>query len=378
VWAVNGIAVAANYSSGKAGLHVNGDEGDIVAYFIRDSKVTSKKTLFKGKAREVVINPTGTACAFRKNAGSGKGVIALADIATGKVTDLVTDNDVDGTLMNLGRLAWPDGDWVYFQLGWPVYDKEDFRGGNKIWRVNVATKSVEHWHTFSHAPWYWCLSRDMTRMVVRYMDDGSAPWGQNMKLNLKNGKPTVTDLEKLYNDKWAKYGSLGGYGCGAGLSPSGTYVMNFTSGGHNSWHIRKWSDNSVVSTMSVRTFDGWGGKALGGGNFGNKWSANSDDWIVIRQQGKQVLLNWPGEKRIVVTESGSVYSETGDFWEGDPPTAISDAAVSKRSVRHTRFSSRVGCTAYTIDGRRMLHSSPTGVVLLGTPAGFLMRTVEVK
>jgi hypothetical protein len=337
-YCVDGIAVSANYGTGEKGnLHINGCDGDIVAYIIKNSKVEKTIKLYEGEAQEAVISTDGRHCAFRKNIGGGKGIISVADIATREVSDLYKADNV----MNLGRLAWPKGKWLYFTLGWPEYDKCNARGGNVIWRVDVEIKKAEHWFTFksdggvSGGLWYWCFNTAKTRMVVRPLDDCNAPWGQNVKFELNaERKPPTDNIESLYNTD-AKYGSLGGYGCGAGLSPSGNYLSHFTSTSHNGWQISNW-DKSNVKTFGVSQFDNWGGEKLGGGNFGNKWSANDDNWWSIRQSDKQVLLNWKDEERIVVTQSG--HSETGDLWVGDPD-AILGGATAKVAYRQNAQSS---------------------------------------
>jgi len=322
-YAVDGIAVSANFTSGSSGLTTNGGWGPVNAYIIEASKVKETKVLYSGLAKEAVINQTGEFVAFRKKASGGKGTIAIADINSGTITDLYSGTNC----ADEGRLAWPKGDWVYFQLGWPEYDSQNNNGGEIIWKVNVKTKEASEWFTFTRGPWYWAFDTTFTKMIFRNMDDNSAPWGQNIKMELQNGLPPTNNTETLYGDSWAEFGSLGAYGCGTGLSPSGKYTMSFTSGSHNGWNLWNWSDNSKVKTFGVNTFDNWGGQGLGGSNFGNKWSANSDAWISIRQSDKQVLLNWQAQERIVVTQSGK--SETGDFWVGTPSTGIAFGGLGK-------------------------------------------------
>jgi hypothetical protein len=308
------VGVMLMAGAGLAGASFDGiavsdvNDNGIFAHRIVNGVVTGTTTLLVGeedgshstgtiKTSNPAINTYGTHVAFiRQTATTTHVSVMRVDGANGIVKDVATVPGVQ-------QVEWPQGEWVYYNVG------------AKLYKVNVQTSQSQLVCTFSmpgegfdEFPLrdLFTMSADAKRMHFQLIQDGKyKPFEGRYTYELPgNGELTV-----------GVHGPGGG--CGPAISPSGLLVGHQTNAAHNerkwntwggdeteekAYNYKQWNSWSPVTELACnlteeKKIDGvwvtipWV-ENLGYGviETGNRWSRNSDDWMVLQ-------IGWAPEGR---------------------------------------------------------------------------------
>ena len=354
--AVDGIAVSSRYFTGGGyeGSTIVKEHGawwgQIMKHDIKNSAVEKETIVFDGFALNPTISQDGARIAFLRNGSKLNNEDTCGDIG---FCGWVSVMDIDGSTVRdlayldiaTGCIAWPTGDWVYYQLargrGQQGSDTELSR---HIWRVNVNDPSQKNEvakFTFSPAdPDYirkWDLNANATRGSLQL---GGSICAYNFPLD---GPVPFSGSDR--KDRFPT-------GCNPCISPSGNYCAYLNGTAHFQLNVFKWdgsgwdweampgmSTTEIWAALGNResTFPGWGMDWP-------RYSANSDKWVCTRQgwacqsgcsvTGRncigrfgqrgtnQVLVNWVDRKAVqtsknpyVCTSDNPIAANTaGDFW----------------------------------------------------------------
>ncbi len=323
--AVDGVSVTTHWE-GKVGSMM-GAFGQIVKHEILNDIPYKHTVIHEGPASYPTFNQDGTRIACIKDDQT----IAVMDSSGRSEQVLCSYGNPEGD----GRFAcldWPEGDWVFFGNG--GYD--DY-GSAEIWKVNVNTKQKVRAFTFVTADgepirqWHWGMSADGSRMYIRCHNAEGNLNGRDLG-DLKFVQvPAQTGVDLvLTGEEVPGRHSVAMEGCGAYMSPSGSYGVAFAVGdyggfGHGGLTLFTGFTDSVAFSMPFGLMNEWGDETAHTDANHTRWSANSDKWICARPglpfRGKpncdQVLYNWQDSVQIRVTrnpDSSYSYDCAGDFW----------------------------------------------------------------
>ena len=323
--AVNGFSVTIFYQ----GSNDCWNRGNLIRYNIVNNAVTSRDTLFKGKAQWPAINFTGTKVAFFRWGSTGTtNCVSVIDKAGGAVTDLVTGLPAPLVFpapvvdVRDPMLDWPAGDWVYYEK--PTKSHE-------IWRVNIKDPSRnEKVVTYVKSPkgedpgpiyfYRWSMSVD-----AKWALCWSAGYTYNSNIWHSFPPPGGDPLAgaPCGGVSWAQINA-----CNGAISPSGSFACHYTGGSHQQIDVLGWDH---VTTGTVWPYSGGGNLTLNiAGAEQLRFSANSDRWIVeqvgynghaqaLCAGSNQWLINWKDGTTIVGSDNPpnqdpSKCSDAGDFW----------------------------------------------------------------
>jgi hypothetical protein len=290
-------------------------------YDIKNDDVVKATPLFTGKSRYATINVTGTHMAFFNKASDGV-YISVMPLAGGAVVNLCKANTGSYTCDG-GMINWTQDNWIYFTTN-AVWSSGD---GN-LYRVKCPAGGQPE--VILH-----CGKAPLA--AGQLSADGSRAWfvlggtGAGMARYTLTG----TSAQNAASEKiWCNVN------CGAGLSPSGSYLLDFGSGAHTVYDMQTWGNTGGQCSNdlpSVANYNAWcvncaawdtcdkdnnGGAidpfyyTVGAGASGdqNRFSVNSDKWFCSdigngnmgRYQmcsGNQVLINWVDHKTINVSRN---------------------------------------------------------------------------
>lgn len=347
------------------------------------------------KARNPVINLTGTQVAFFKCIGKSAAYVTLMDIDGSNERDLAQLPTTDG-YNGKGYINWPAGDWIYYSRGG---DKSD--GSQELWRVNVESGVNESYATFDRQIWQTQMSADAQRMHI------TKSGTDRYAVSLSPGSISLSESNKV------------GGGCGAALSPSGLWRLNYNNAGHTDLTFVHW-DTDEKQAFNIPDYNAWSVTrkmaidckgldiTIGGGhNDAPRFSANSDKWIVTGRgwPGKpnfgrysscsrnQVLINWvdriavPTTRHFRSCESDDYCSnsevsdsthdlESGHFWVKAPIEDINEdlrqyvdgsipSSLLPGQIRHGSRRMPAAAHRYTIHGRKQgINSRRSRLIIL--------------
>lgn len=305
--AVSGISVTDHWSGQNANDTFYGGFGEIWRHDLRDNTVVAHRMIYQGPAREPVINWNGTHVAFIKEDGT----IAVMSIEGGAETDLVLGHPY-------GCLEWPEGDWVYYNLGTWGDDTSRF-----LRRVNAFTGVDEQVVEFECTTWRFGIARDLRRAVVRDTSVQNTIVAYDLQSDNGHMRPErACDVPS----------------CGEAMDALGEYFVDGMID-HSGMDIRRWDDLEIVESFTHLAAQAWGDRDSGEGHNRNGWATNDQKWICAHvgwnlhfssdsRGSNQVLYNWIDHERIVVTDNEDYsysYDSAGDFWVdhneiNEPPT----------------------------------------------------------
>ena len=289
-------------------------------YDIKNDDVVKATPLFTGKSRYATINVAGTHMAFFNKASEGV-YLSVMPLAGGTVANLCKANTGSYTCDG-GMINWTKDNWIYFTTN-TVWSSGD---GN-LYRVKYpAGGQPEVILHCSKAP----------LAAGQLSADGIKAWfvlggtGAGMARYTLTG----TSAQNAASEKiWCAVN------CGAGLSPSGSYLLDFGSGAHTVYDMQTWGNSGHCSNdlPSVSSYNAWcvncagwdtctkdGSGAtvdpfyytVGAGASGdqNRFSVNSDKWFCsdigmgnmgryAQCSGNQILINWVDHTTINVSRN---------------------------------------------------------------------------
>jgi hypothetical protein len=346
---VSGIAVNGHWVVEDT-IHGTGfiaSKTGIMRYDITNGVVTKSTKLDSGIVGYPVLKPDGTKVAyFKANTFWSPNTVSLMTIDIGGGTPVnLNANLCSQHFQSVGAMDWPTGDWIYY-----------FNCFKQLWKINATSKQMVMVYALNKVNLNWSGDRNDTPTV----------WLNSVSNDAT--KDMIRPNEWIYprgatsgyiNIFWftlppAGYGlsldtlTARGMGCGAAVSPTGSYVMTMGTLNHNILSFSTWSKSSL-GDITLATMSNWGGGFFGlGTGGGNRWSCNSDKWICIAAGWKgrdgannQVLVNWQDSMILNTTNvpdtGGWDRNSEGDFWvsgntEVNLPAQNSAAIVSGPAI----------------------------------------------
>jgi hypothetical protein len=311
-FAVDGIAVS--MKTHTAWVASNWDT--TWKYEIKNDDVVKATPLFTGKSRYATISVAGTHMAFFNQAADGSVYISVMPLAGGTVVNLCKANSGSYTCGG-AIMYWAVDDWIYFTNSNNGQD-----GDATMYRVNYKNPGTSQ--VFRQ------FRVNLPQGAFSY--DGSKAFFTLAGTGVGMSRFTFTG-GGIQETNWC------GVNCGAGLSPSGTYLLDFGSGAHTVYDMQTWGNTGHCSNdlPSVSSYNAWcvncagwdtctkdaSGATVdpfyytvGAGASGNqnRFSVNSDKWFCSdigmgnmgRYQpcsGNQILINWVDHKTINVSRN---------------------------------------------------------------------------
>jgi hypothetical protein len=355
------------------------DKSFIMRYDIANGVVTKATKLDTGYVAYPILKSDGTMVVyFKANTFWSPNTVSLIvkSINGGAPTNL-NANLCSQHLQGVGALDWPTGDWIYY-----------FNCSKQLWKINATSKQMVLVYALNKVNLNWSgdrndtptvwlnsVSNDATKDMIRPNEwiypRGATSGYKNIFWFALPPEGRGLSLDTL---------TANAMGCGAAVSPTGTYVMTMGTLNHDALSFSTWSGTSL-GTIGLNTMSNWGGGFFGlGTGGGNRWSCNSDKWICIAAgwhgrdgANNTVLVNWQDSIALNVTNvpdtGGWERNTEGDFWLSgntgvDLPVQNSVAVVKSPVI--TAFH---GIMAFAWQGRpgyRVQVYSAQGRLLLDT------------
>lgn len=314
VWGFDGIAVS---DVNRCGVYGHRIEGSTVVQTFELVATTCDDGIESGitAAHSPAINTYGTHVAFIGQSHDGAFLgVTRADEPAGLCKRIVVDSSID-------QVEWPRGDWVYWS------------SGGKLYRTDVQTCALEHVLTL-HMPEYGIDEYPFRDQFTLSSD------AHRIHFQVGEFSDELEFLEGRYQYELPGDGALRrqvhgpGGGCGPAVSPSGLKVSWQTDAGHTrrdwspwgmndsggSFNYRDWNDWSVDGSFACTHNSLWTETVgLGIVEKGNRWSRNSDKWLVLQ-------MGWWPEGRFAKNGSNLVIVNYVD-------------SVSLNVTRYPRFAS---------------------------------------